>query len=124
MNIRSAGGTRDRGDGSGTNARRESINTERVGAFNYFEDDLSEMTQHTKASIEESSSDGKTPYSNRTPGRRKAPIKLVEVTCIGHGDKGCGKKFKVAPKHVRIKDGENRYVCEKCIMGKGRRNRM
>ena len=124
MDIRSGEGNRDRGDGSGKNTRREPINTDRVGSFNYFEDDMSEMVQHTKAAIQESSSDGKTPYTNRTPGRRKPPIRLVEVTCIGSGDKECGKKFKVAPKHARIKDGECRFVCEKCIIGKGRINRM
>lgn len=118
FDIRS-GESQDRGDGSGKNARREPINTERVGAFNLFEDDLSEMVQDTKASQIESSDKGKSLYTGRSRMQRKAPIQLIDVVCLE-----CDRKAKVAPKHARKVEGVPRYVCEKCIINKGKTHRM
>ncbi len=117
FDIRADGG-RSRGDGE-RSTRSEPIDTDRVAAFNHFDDDLTEGIQHTKAAQIEASDKGKSLYTGRRRVLRKPPVKLTDVKCLT-----CKKTFKVAPKHVRIVEKEPRYVCEKCIIAKGPRHRM
>jgi hypothetical protein len=126
MDIRGNKGDRTREEG-GRYMRTEPINTDKVAAFNMFEDDGTDNVQDTKAA-QAAASDGKTLYTGRSRVQRKPPAKLIEVECSIKDDKGvetgCNKKFKVAATHVRRIDGESRYTCEKCIINKGRRHRM
>ncbi len=111
MDIRNVD-PKKRADG-GTNMRVEQIDTKRIGAFNQFEDDLSECLQETKAKQAELS-DGKTLYTGRIRGVRKPHSRLITTECTD-----CKKEFQVAPIHVRKVDGEERFICEKCIIKKG-----
>lgn len=113
FDIRGSDGSRKRGEG-GTYMRSEPIDTSKVSAFNMFEDTLEEAVADTKAA-QAAANDGKTLYTGRGRTQRKPPVELVKTNCIE-----CNKEFTVAPQHIRRVDGESRFVCEKCIIGKGR----
>lgn len=106
---------REREDG-GTYTRSEPINTDKIGAFNLFNDDLTEEVQHTKKAIQERSG-GKSLYGRKT-AKRNRQFKMVRVKC-----NTCDKKYEVHPIHARKIDGEVRFTCDKCVKNKGKSNR-
>lgn len=114
--------SREREDG-GLYTRTEPIDTTKIGKFNMFEDNLTEEVKHTKAAMikrakqKDPNAEPATLYvQNRVP--RKSNPSLVHVECIE-----CNKFFDVAPIHARKSDGENRFVCDKCIKNRGRSSR-
>jgi hypothetical protein len=107
-------GRRTTQDG-GAIMRSEPINTNRVGSFNLFEDDLSEGRKDLKH-LQKERSDGKSLYINSpTVGKLRAGARLVDAECIG-----CGKHFEVAPIHARKVEGEVRFKCDTCVRRRGR----
>ena len=105
MQIRNIQQRRNREDG-GVYTRTESIDTEKIKAFNMFDDN--EQISPTKPKDKEL-------YQNSPPIPRRPPAKTISVQCVG----GCGRFFNVSPIHAPKVGGERRYYCDDCIKAKG-----
>lgn len=94
--------TRELDDGTlQTEARRETVDLSKIGAFNMFEDD-----GETGAEYKDEDREFDKKSSTKTKVSRRKETAKVTATCAG-----CNKIFKVMPIHQL----EGRFTCTKCI---------
>jgi len=105
-------GARIRDDGT-TLTRSEPINLDRIQNMpNLFEDDLT-LEADANTRIEE-----KKLYRKPRVTRTRTQPNLIDINCDE-----CGNSFSVHPIHCRRVKDKRRYVCDKCIRGRGRPER-